>query len=273
METLQTPQPVQFANTDLPDVLELKNVGQSYDNKKTWIIRGLNLLIENIPNQGEFTMILGESGCGKSTVLRYLAGLQKPTEGDVLIHAKPRPEELPISMVFQQYSSVPCYTVIENVALPLLFRGVPEKQRREQAMEMLKLVGLDGHQDKFPKKMSGGQQQRIALARSLVANPEIVLMDEPFGALDTRTRLEMQLLVFSVWKKLNNTIVFVTHDIGEAVFLADDIYLMKKNPGQIVRSFHVDLEFERTPKIKQERRFQDLVSEVDNALMEISNSH
>ena len=263
---------VEFTNTALPDVIELRGVGQSYDGGKTWIIRGLNLLIEKRPNEGGFVMVLGRSGCGKSTVLRYIAGLQKPTEGEVLIHAQPRPEELPISMVFQRYSSLPCYTVLDNVALPLLYRGVGEKDRLEQAMEMVKLVGLEGHEHKYAKEpgLSGGQLQRVALARSLVANTEIILMDEPFGALDTRTRLEMQLLVFKIWKQLRNTIVFVTHAVDEAVFLADDIYLMRKDPGQIVRSFHVDLEFERTPKTKQEKRFQDLVMEVDDALMEVT---
>lgn len=263
--------PVAFTNTDLPDIIELRDISHSYDRKKTWVIKDLNLLIEDTPDQGQFVMILGKSGCGKSTLLRYIAGLMKPTLGQVLINGKPRPDELAISMVFQNYSSLPCYTVLENVALPLLYRGVPLKERSEKAMEMVKLVGLEGHEHKFAKTpdLSGGQLQRIAIARSLVANPTILLMDEPFGALDTRTRLDMQMLVFEVWKRLKNTIIFVTHDIGEAVFLADDIYLMRANPGQIVRQFHIDLPFERTRQIKQNAHFQDLVTEVDNALMEI----
>lgn len=263
---------ITFTNTALPDVIELRGVGQSYDAGKTWVIKDLDLLIENIPNQGQFVMILGKSGCGKSTLLRYIAGLQKPTEGQVLIHAQPRPEELAISMVFQQYPSMPCYTVLENVALPLRYRHVPKAARTQLAMEMIQLVGLDGQQSKYAKApdLSGGQLQRVALARCLVTNPEIILMDEPFGALDTRTRLDMQLLVFKVWEKLNSTIVFVTHDIGEAVFLADDIYLMKSNPGQIIRQFHVDLEFNRTRETKIQPRFVQLVNEVEAALMEIS---
>lgn len=266
--------PVKFTNTNLPDIIELRGVSHSYDGRKKWIIKDLNLLIEDTPDQGQFVMILGKSGCGKSTLLRYIAGLAKPTEGQVLINGEPRPDEMPISMVFQQYSSFPCYTVLENVELPLLYSGVPEKERHEKAMEMVKLVGLEGHEHKFAKMpaLSGGQLQRIAIARSLVANPKILLMDEPFGALDTRTRLDMQMLVFDVWKRLKNTIIFVTHDISEAVFLADDIYLMSSNPGQIVRQFHVDLPFERTRAIKQDKRFQDLVTEVDEALMEVTVS-
>ncbi len=264
---------VTFQNTNLPDIIELKDVGQSYNKGKTWIIKDLNLLIENTPNQGQFIMILGKSGCGKSTLLKYIAGLQKPTEGKVLIHSQQRSEELPISMVFQQYSSIPCYTVLDNVALPLLYRGVTTKERHERAMEMIKKVGLDGHEKKYAKMpgLSGGQMQRVALARALIANPEIILMDEPFGALDTQTRLNMQLLVFKIWEELQSTIVFVTHDISEAVFLADDIYLMRANPGQIIRTFHVDLDFERTRETKQQPRFIQLVNEVEIALLELTS--
>jgi NitT/TauT family transport system ATP-binding protein len=266
-------QQVGFVNSATPDIIELKGIGQSYNGGKTWVIQDLDLLIEKPEGQSQFVTILGRSGCGKSTLLRYIAGLVKPTVGEVLIYGKPRTEETPVSMVFQQYSSLPCYTVLENVALPLLYRNVPLKERSERAMEMVKLVGLDGHEGKFAKMpdLSGGQLQRVALARSLVANPEILLMDEPFGALDTRTRLEMQLLVFDIWKKLRNTIVFVTHDVSEAVFLADDIHLMRRNPGQIVRTFHVDLPFERDRKTKQTQEFQDLVSKVEDALMEVTS--
>ena len=264
---------IQFTNTSNPDIIELRKVSQTYDHGKTWVIKELDLLIENVPNQGQFVMILGKSGCGKSTLLRYIAGLQKPTSGEVFIDEKLRAEDLPISMVFQQYPSMPCYTVLQNVALPLEYRHVTKKDRLAQAMEMIKLVGLDGHQDKFAKApdLSGGQLQRVALARCLVTNPDIILMDEPFGALDTRTRLDMQLLVFKIWQELKSTIVFVTHDIAEAVFLADDIYLMRANPGQIVKNFHVDLEFIRTRETKLQPRFLELVNEVERALMDITS--
>jgi len=263
-------QRVTFHNSDLPDLIELRDVGHTYDGKK-WIIQGLNLLIEDVPNSGEFVMILGRSGCGKSTVLRYIADLQKPSVGQVLIHGKPRTAEASVSMVFQQYSSLPCYTVLENVALPLLYRNVPAKERTERAMEMIKLVGLDGHQGKYAKMptLSGGQLQRVALARSLVANPEIILMDEPFGALDTKTRLEMQLLVYNIWQRLHPTIVFVTHDPAEAVFLADSIYLMRSNPGQIHHGISVDLGVERTATIKQSPRFAMLAAEVERELLNL----
>lgn len=265
-------QRVAFPQTDLPDVVELKNVGQSYDQGKTWILKGCNLLIEDTPDRGQFVVILGRSGCGKSTLLRYIAGLATPTEGEVLVHGKPRTPELPISMVFQQYSSLPCYTVLENVALPLLYQGVSLKERTARAMEMIQLVGLDGHQGKFAKApaLSGGQLQRVALARSLVATPDIILFDEPFGALDSRTRMEMQLLVHQIWAALQQTCIFVTHDLAEAIFLGEDIYLMRANPGQIDRKVTVDLALERTLETKAQPRFSELVRHVEAELMAVT---
>lgn len=266
------PQRVIFDQTDLPDIVELRDVGQSYDGGRTWVVKHCNLLVEDKPNQGQFVVILGPSGCGKSTLLRYIAGLLTPTEGDVRIHGKPRTPELPISMVFQQYSSLPCYTVLENVALPLLYKGVSLKDRTARAMEMIQLVGLDGHQYKYAKSpgLSGGQLQRVALARSLVATPEIVLFDEPFGALDSRTRLEMQLLVHSIWTALHQTCIFVTHDLSESVFLGDEIYLMRAKPGQIDRKITVDLPLDRTPTTKTNPRFIELVNWVESELMAVT---
>lgn len=262
-------QRVDFPQTELTDVIELRNVGQSYDGRKSWVIQGCNLLIENKPDRGEFSVILGRSGCGKSTLLRYIAGLATPTVGEVLIKGRPRTPELPVSMVFQQYSSLPCYTVLENVALPLRYKGTPKKQRDEFAMEMIQLVGLDGHQHKFAKMptLSGGQLQRVALARSLVATPEIILFDEPFGALDSKTRLEMQLLVHQIWAAVQATCLFVTHDISEAVFLADEIYIMRANPGQIDQRFSVDLGLERNTATKTHPRFAELVRDIESVLM------
>jgi NitT/TauT family transport system ATP-binding protein len=268
-----TLQRVAFPQTDLSDVIELRGVGQSYDAGRTWIVKDCNLLIEDHVGRGQFVVILGRSGCGKSTLLRYIAGLTEPTQGQVLIYGKPREPELPISMVFQQYSSIPCYTVLENVGLPLRYRGVSRKEEAERAMEMIQLVGLDGHQQKYAKTptLSGGQLQRVALARSLVATPEIVLFDEPFGALDSRTRLEMQLLVHQIFATLGQTCVFVTHQIDEAVFLGDEIYLMRANPGQIDRKVVVDLPLTRNLTTKQHPRFVELVQHVEAELLAVSN--
>jgi NitT/TauT family transport system ATP-binding protein len=266
------PQSVVFEQSSLPDVVELRDVGQSYDGGKSWIIKHCNFLVEDEPGQGQFPVVLGRSGCGKSTLLRYIAGLQEPTEGQVLIHEKPRTPEHSVSMVFQQYSSLPCYTVLENVALPLRYLNLPMADQVARAMEMIKFVGLDGHEHKYAKMpaLSGGQLQRVAVARSLITANDIVLFDEPFGALDSRTRMEMQLLVHSIWSALHQTCIFVTHDIAEAVFLGTDIYIMRAKPGQIEKRIHVDLPLARDVGTKQSPRFVALIQQVERELMAVS---
>ncbi|MDV7392939.1 ATP-binding cassette domain-containing protein, partial [Arthrospira platensis SPKY1] len=168
-----------FKDTEHPNIIELRNVSQSYDGGKNFIIQNCDMLIEDKPDKGQFIVILGASGCGKSTILRYIAGLQKPTEGQVLIHEKPISKENRVSMVFQQYSSLPWMTVLDNVALALKYKGVEEKERNQKAMEFIEMVGLAGHEKKFAQypTLSGGQLQRVAIARSMIANPEILLMD------------------------------------------------------------------------------------------------
>lgn len=266
---MNSPTPVGFENTHLPDIVELRGVSQSYDGGESWVLRGLNLLIEDKSNQGEFVVIMGISGSGKSHLLRYIAGLQKPTEGQVLVHGTPRDDKA-ISMVFQRYSSFPWYTVRENVELPLRIRGVPKAERRERAMEMIEKVGLLGHEKKFAQSpgLSGGQLQRVAIARSLIANPEIVLMDEPFGALDGLTRYQMQQLLCGLWTELESTVIFVTHDMEEAVLLGDDIYILDPRIGQISSHIHVDLPFKRDLDTKSRPEFMRHVMEVERALVE-----
>lgn len=262
----------EFVDTDRKNIIELTDIGQSYDQGKNWIMKDLRFMIEDKPEQGQFAVVLGMSGSGKSTLLRYIAGLQEPTEGKVLIHGKPVSNERRISMVFQQYSSLPWMSVLDNVALGLRFQGMNRKERNERAMEMLDVVGLAGHELKHAQypTLSGGQLQRVAIARSLLANPEILLMDEPFGALDIRTRLEMQELLMRIWNKFHSTIIFVTHDIREAVFLGDDIYILKSQPSKIVKHIHVDLPLNRTNEVKRDPHYVDLVHEVEDAMLEVS---
>lgn len=264
---------ISFKNTNLPDIVELKNINMSYDGGKNYIIKDLNLLIEDKPNQGQFVVILGLSGCGKSTLLRFICGLQNPTSGEILIKGKPKEKKLRIGMVFQQYSSFPWLSVLDNVALGLQYKGVSEKERHEKAMEIIKLVGLDGHEKKYAKypTLSGGQLQRVAIARSLVADPEILLMDEPFGALDLNTRLQMQDLLCEIWTKLQSTIIFVTHDLPEAVYLGDDIYIMRACPGMIVEKIKVDLPLNRNRNIKRTPHFTTLVNTIENRMIDIQN--
>jgi NitT/TauT family transport system ATP-binding protein len=256
-----------FFEATLPNVIELKNIRQTYDGKK-FVFDGLDFVVPDKPNQGQFVALMGASGCGKSTLLRYICNLQKPTEGEVLINNKRVNEESRVSMVFQTYSSLPWFSVLENVALPLKFKGVGKAEREEKAMEMIKLVGLDGHQNKFAQMpgLSGGQLQRVAIARCLIANPEIIVMDEPFGALDINTRLQMQDMLEDIWLKFHSTIIFVTHDINEAVYLGDDVYIMSANPGRIAHKVNVDLPFNRTRESKREKRFIELVNEVEDLM-------
>jgi NitT/TauT family transport system ATP-binding protein len=265
---------IAFDNTSLPDIVELKNINMSYDGGKSYIIKDLNLLIEDKPNQGQFVVILGLSGCGKSTLLRFISGLQKPTSGEILIRGKVKDESTRIGVVFQQYSSFPWLSVLDNVALGLKYKGVPKKQRCEKAMEMIQVVGLDGHEKKYAKypTLSGGQLQRVAIARSLVADPEILLMDEPFCSLDLNTRLQMQDLLCEIWTKLQSTIIFVTHDLPEAVYLGDDIYIMRACPGMIVEKVHVDLPLKRGRDIKHTAAFMSIVNNVENRMISIQHA-
>jgi NitT/TauT family transport system ATP-binding protein len=260
-------------NPNQTNIIELRGIDQSYDGGKHYIIKDLDFVIEDKPNQGQFVVILGMSGSGKSTILRYVAGLQEPTSGTVLIKGKPVGKDNRVSMVFQQYSSLPWMTVLENVGLALKFQGKEKPERDAKAMELIELVGLKGHEKKYAQypTLSGGQLQRVAIARSLAANSEILLMDEPFGALDIKTRLQMQDLLTSIWTKFQTTILFVTHDISEAVYLADDIYIMKSAPSKFVEHIHVDLPFNRTRDIKRDPRFVELVREVEDKMVAVSS--
>ncbi len=263
---------VEFNDTSLNNIIELRGIDQSYDGGATWIMKDLDFLVEDKPDQGQFVCILGMSGSGKSTLLRYIAGLQEPTAGQVLLNGKPVGKDNRVSMVFQQYSSLPWMTVLDNVGLALRYKGVPKAERDEKAMEMIKVMGLEGHENKFAQypTLSGGQLQRIAIGRSLLANSEILLMDEPFGALDVKTRLQMQDLLLDIWKKFHPTIVFVTHDITEAVYLADDIYILKSPPSKFAEHIKVDLSFDRSRMTKREPRFVELVNEVEDKMISVA---
>lgn len=238
----------------------------------TTVIGGLNLAIKN-KGEGEFVVIMGASGCGKSTILRFLADLDSPTSGDVLVNGRHVQNNIRAGMVFQSYSSFPWLTVLDNVALGLKFQGVSKKEREEKAMEMIERVGLLGHEKKYAsqKSLSGGQLQRVAIARSLVANPQVLLMDEPFGALDPKTRSQMQDLLCSLFEEYKFTIVLVTHDPREAVYLADDIYIMSKPPSVVAHHIKVDLGFHRERSIKRSSAFADLVNTVDDIMMKMDS--
>lgn len=247
------------------NVLEFRGVSKSFltrEGRTFEAIRDVNFAIPDLPGRGEFRVILGSSGCGKSTVLSIVAGLTPATTGSALLRGKPIPGPGPDrGMVFQSYSSYPWLTVLENVAFGLELRGVPKREREETARTWVKRVGLAGSEAKYPKQLSGGMRQRVAIARTLAVKPQIILMDEPFGALDVETRLGMQNLINELWEEIEGTILFVTHDIPEAVYLADRIYVMSPHPGTIVEEIAVDLPLHRTEDLKQTPRFRELEQE------------
>ncbi len=250
------------ATTAHPNVLELRGVSRSFttpDGKTFQAIRDVDFVVPDMPGRGEFRVFLGPSGCGKSTVLNIVAGLIKPTTGSALLRGQPIPGPGPDrGMVFQSYSSYPWLSVLDNVALGLELRGVARAERESVALAWIKRVGLAGSEKKYPRQLSGGMRQRVAIARTLAVKPQIILMDEPFGALDVQTRLGMQNLINELWEEIEGTILFVTHDIAEAVYLADKIHILSAGPGTFVDEIEIDLPLHRTEDLKQGARFREL---------------
>jgi NitT/TauT family transport system ATP-binding protein len=191
---------------------------------------------------GEFVSILGPSGCGKSTIIGAIAGFTKPSSGELFVDGRgvkaPGPDR---GVVFQQHTLFPWKTVLENVEFGLKMRGVSKPRRRETAHEILGQVGLREFAQHYPNQLSGGMQQRVNLARVLVNRPRVILMDEPFGALDAQTRLSMQQLLLELWRELHMTVVFVTHDVDEAVYLSDRVIVLTQRPGRVKAEVAIDL--------------------------------
>jgi NitT/TauT family transport system ATP-binding protein len=209
----------------------------------------------------DFITILGPSGCGKSTLLRIVAGLDKPTEGTVLLNGKavitPGPDR---GMVFQSYTLFPWLTVAENIGFGLKEKGMAEQERNEIVASYIDKVGLRDFANHWPKQLSGGMQQRTAIARALANDPEILLLDEPFGALDNQTRSLMQELLLGIWEREKKTVLFVTHDIEEAAFMASRVIVMSARPGRIKADMQVELPYPRHYTIKTSSEFTSLKS-------------
>lgn len=220
----------------------------------------------------EFMALLGTSGCGKSTLLRIIGGLENATEGKILFKQKeivePGAER---GMVFQTYTLFPWLTVGENIGYGLKEKKVPKKEREEIVGQYVDLVGLRGFENLYPKNLSGGMKQRVAIARALANNPDILLMDEPFGALDMQTRGVMQELVLNIWQKSPKTIVMVTHDIDEAILLADRIAIMTARPGKIKEIIDVKLPRPRNFKTKNSREFIEYREKIQDMIREESS--
>jgi NitT/TauT family transport system ATP-binding protein len=215
--------------------------------------------------EGEFLCILGPSGCGKSTLLRIIAGLLEPTRGDVIYSGNNTDKPLN-SMVFQEHGVFPWMNVIDNVAFGLEMRGIPRKERYDQSLDFLKRVGLAQYATRNPHELSVGMRQRIAIARAFVNNPEILLMDEPFGSLDAQTRLILQDELLKIWSEHKKTVIFVTHDIDEAILLGDRVLVMTSVPGRIRDVMTVGIDRPRDLQIESTQEFLDMRMKIWNII-------
>lgn len=221
----------------------LDNIFKVYPgDKETEVLRDINLTI----NSGEFVCILGPSGCGKSTLLEIIAGLQRPSRGQVLLDGIPVTDPHPdVGVVFQDSSLYPWRTVLENVEQGPEIRGMNKKSRRELAQKYIQMVNLKGFEDRYPHQLSGGMRQRVGIARTLINNPKVLLMDEPFGAVDYMTRLQLQNELIDIWEKEKKTVIFVTHDISEAVFLGERVVVLTPRPGKVKSIIDIPLKRSR----------------------------
>jgi ABC-type nitrate/sulfonate/bicarbonate transport system ATPase subunit len=262
----------------LPRIVEFRNVSKTYNAGKPnayTAIRDVNFFVEDLPGKGEFVCVLGPSGCGKSTILRMIAGLppqHPPSTGEALVYGQPVASPgADRGMVFQDYTSFDHRTVLENITFGLECQGVRRRERFELGREWIKHIGLnvDTDADKYPHELSGGMRQRVAIARTLILRPRIILMDEPFGALDPQTRMNMQDLLVSLWREAQATVFFVTHSIEEAVFLGDRVYVMSRSPGTILREMEVEPADRPARLMQREPRFQETVNYIRDLISQL----
>ncbi len=253
-----------------PPKLRVQDLSVTYIDRKgnrTEAVRDISFDVYDKPDSGEVIVFLGPSGCGKSTILKAVAGLLPPTSGEVLVDGKPVTDVgRDRGMVFQAYTSFGWLTVRQNVEYGLKLQGMAKADRRKVSDKILGSVGLVDFADRYPKDLSGGMKQRVAIARTLVNNPRVVLMDEPFGALDPQTRWGMQSLLLDVSRTDNNTILFVTHDVSEAVYLGDTIYVLSSRPARILHQVDVpafpvhDIALKSSPDFRAiEKKLLDLI--------------
>lgn len=240
--------------------LSIRNVGKIFPSGRrgvppTEALKPVSLEI----GDNDFITVLGPSGCGKSTLLRLVAGLETPTSGDILLDGAPiSGPGADRGVVFQSYTLFPWLTVRENICFGLREKNMPAAQQREISDRFIAQVGLRGFEDHYPKQLSGGMQQRVAIARALANDPKILLLDEPFGALDNQTRVLMQELLLGIWEQAQKTVMFITHDIDEAIFMASRVVVMSARPGRIKAELPVDFPHPRAYTVKTSPEFMSL---------------
>ena len=244
--------------------VQIKAVEKIYEgrNGKTVALNGVNLDIYD----NEFICVVGPSGCGKSTLLNIIAGLHEATSGDVLVDGvKVEGTGVDRGVVFQQYALFPWLTVKKNVMFGLnLKKDMTNEQREETAMKYIKMVGLEKFADSYPKELSGGMKQRVAIARAYAVNPSLLLMDEPFGALDAQTRTQLQTELLKTWEEEKKTCFFITHDVEEAILLASKVIVMSARPGRIKEVIDIDIPYPRDQESKMLPRFTELKNYIWN---------
>lgn len=238
-------------------IVKIDHVEKIYQGRSGEVValNGVDMEI----GENEFVCVVGPSGCGKSTLLNIIAGLERPTSGRVCVKGKevvnPGSER---GVIFQQYALFPWLTVKKNVKFGLKLRGVKEPELSEIADKYIRLVGLEEFGDSYPKELSGGMKQRVAIARAYAVNPEILLMDEPFGALDAQTRTQLQTELLETWEKEKKTCFFITHDVEEAIILAQRVVIMSARPGRVKEIVPVNIPYPRTQETKMTKEFLDL---------------
>lgn len=243
--------------------LKIDNVVKEYEGRgnKTIALNGVDLDIA----ENEFICVVGPSGCGKSTLLNIIAGLLEPTSGSVFLDGKKiEGTGVERGVVFQEYALFPWRTVMKNVCFPLEMKKIPKQEAEEIAMRYIRSVGLEGFENAYPKELSGGMRQRVAIARAYAADPEVLLLDEPFGALDAQTRVQLQTELLETWQKEKKTCFFITHDVDEAIILAQRVIIMSARPGRIKKIVDIDIPYPRTQATKVEPRFLELKTEIWN---------
>jgi ABC-type nitrate/sulfonate/bicarbonate transport system ATPase subunit len=221
--------------------LELVGLSKTYPGKalgdRITVLQDLNCRLE----AGRFISFVGPSGCGKTTLLRIISGLEQASAGQVLLNGHDiTRDSQEIGFIFQEYALFPWRTTLENITLGLEIQGIPKKDREQSAKEYIQQFGLEGFEDHYPRELSGGMQQRVAIARTLIMNPRVVLMDEPFASLDSQTRNDLQEFLLQIWQRRGETILFVTHNVDEAVFLGDQVIVLSTRPGRIELTLPVE---------------------------------
>ena len=246
--------------------VELSKVSQQFVRPPTDVFTALeevNIRIE----AGKFVSLIGPSGCGKSTIFNIVAGLQQPTRGEVIINGRESTGMVgAVGYMLQKDLLFPWRTVIDNIVLGMEVRGVSKQAARDYAMPFLEKYGLGGFASSYPQSLSGGMRQRAALLRTLLFDSDVILLDEPFGALDAQTRAHMQEWLLQIWHDFQKTVIFVTHDVEEAVYLSDEIYVMAARPGRVISHIDVPLERPRPRSVTLSREFREMRSECLNLL-------